>query len=428
MNSIIGRSDKILAYCKTALENLSEDDPLWYSWIWYATGIAKLVLEKYEESIQDLNKALEYGKKSGNIYLMSTIVSRLAFIMHRLGHFKSAYKLCTDLFSFMNQRGYSQIAKMDWTYAGLFANMAMMESMWADWDGAMENIKTAYNLCKTEPNILVKYVVLFGYSMVLHGLCDTAGSLEKLNELDDLLREHKITPQQKSTYIAWKGYVLINLQQYDDAFELLRENDLSLEKEISYTNEHGYMAYANLLLTELKIKEAEILLSKLLELAQAGNRIERIHELKIFYASFYKIIGNRKEAIKCLIESMEYAAPNDILMYYILYLDKIDDLLDETYKILATTNTNIPKKFIVKLKLAIEKNEKTKIIHQEAKLSARELDTLFLIAEKLTNQEIAEKLFVSINTVKTHVKNILLKLEVDSRSQAVVKAKELGII
>ena len=61
-------------------------------------------------------------------------------------------------------------------------------------------------------------------------------------------------------------------------------------------------------------------------------------------------------------------------------------------------------------------------------LSTRELDTLKLIAEDLVNQEIADKLFISLNTVKTHLKNIYLKLEVDNRTEAVTKAKETGII
>ena len=47
MNAMVVRSDTILAYCKTAMENLSEDDPLWYSWAWYSTGIAKLVLDPF---------------------------------------------------------------------------------------------------------------------------------------------------------------------------------------------------------------------------------------------------------------------------------------------------------------------------------------------------------------------------------------------
>jgi len=46
----------------------------------------------------------------------------------------------------------------------------------------------------------------------------------------------------------------------------------------------------------------------------------------------------------------------------------------------------------------------------------------------ISNQEIAGKLFVSLNTVKTQAKNIYLKLDVDSRTKAVAKAKELGLI
>jgi LuxR family maltose regulon positive regulatory protein len=60
--------------------------------------------------------------------------------------------------------------------------------------------------------------------------------------------------------------------------------------------------------------------------------------------------------------------------------------------------------------------------------SIKSNEILKLITGDLSNQEVAEKLFVSVNTVKTHVKSIFLKLGVDSRIQAVDKAKELGII
>ena len=53
---------------------------------------------------------------------------------------------------------------------------------------------------------------------------------------------------------------------------------------------------------------------------------------------------------------------------------------------------------------------------------------LNLISKGLSNQEIADKLFVSLNTIRTHTKNVNLKLDVHSRTQAVVVAKELGLI
>lgn len=61
-------------------------------------------------------------------------------------------------------------------------------------------------------------------------------------------------------------------------------------------------------------------------------------------------------------------------------------------------------------------------------ISKRELEVLQLMAEGLSNQEIAERLFVSLNTIKTHSSKVLEKLDVKRRTQAVEKAKRLAII
>ncbi len=61
-------------------------------------------------------------------------------------------------------------------------------------------------------------------------------------------------------------------------------------------------------------------------------------------------------------------------------------------------------------------------------LSNRELEILNKLAEGLTNQQIAEVSFVSINTVKTHLKNAFMKLEVNNRTEAVNKLRQLNII
>ncbi|MRG43820.1 DNA-binding response regulator [Chitinophaga sp. SYP-B3965] len=62
------------------------------------------------------------------------------------------------------------------------------------------------------------------------------------------------------------------------------------------------------------------------------------------------------------------------------------------------------------------------------RLSKRELEVLQLMAEGLSNQEIAGRLFVSLNTIKTHSSKVLEKLDVERRTQAVEKAKRLSII
>jgi DNA-binding CsgD family transcriptional regulator len=61
-------------------------------------------------------------------------------------------------------------------------------------------------------------------------------------------------------------------------------------------------------------------------------------------------------------------------------------------------------------------------------ISKREYEVLELMATGLSNQEIADKLFVSLNTVKTHLSNLFIKLDVKRRTQAIQKAKELRLI
>ncbi|MBN8820590.1 MULTISPECIES: response regulator transcription factor [unclassified Spirosoma] len=61
-------------------------------------------------------------------------------------------------------------------------------------------------------------------------------------------------------------------------------------------------------------------------------------------------------------------------------------------------------------------------------ISKREYEVLELMARGLSNQEIADTLFVSLNTVKTHTSNVFLKLDAKRRTQAIQKAKELRLI
>ncbi len=61
-------------------------------------------------------------------------------------------------------------------------------------------------------------------------------------------------------------------------------------------------------------------------------------------------------------------------------------------------------------------------------ITPREIEVLRLMAEGLSNQEIADRMFVSLNTVKTHSSNVFSKLDVQRRTQAIQKAKDLGIL
>ena len=68
------------------------------------------------------------------------------------------------------------------------------------------------------------------------------------------------------------------------------------------------------------------------------------------------------------------------------------------------------------------------INYSDLGISKREFDVLLLLGKGLSNQEIADQLFVSMNTVKTHTSRIFEKLDVRNRTQAILKARQKGLI
>ncbi|WP_218080680.1 response regulator [Anthocerotibacter panamensis] len=99
---------------------------------------------------------------------------------------------------------------------------------------------------------------------------------------------------------------------------------------------------------------------------------------------------------------------------------------------------SIAGKVLKQLKATTPASRDTVTIHAEAgdytemleayPLTKREMEVLELIVQGCSNQEIAEKLYVTVGTVKTHVRNILSKLCVDDRAQAAVRALRTGLV
>ena len=428
LNIFTMSSDIVLEYSQTAMKYLSKEDSLWLGWIWYSVGMAEMTKGNLKQGTIALQNSLENCKKSNNLYLISTVAAIIAYHEQKLGHYRASFKHCSDIIKYMKVNGYSQIAKAEWTYSGLFTMMAVIQCIWTDFDGALENVKTAYALCKNQKNIGQKIIALLAYSYILYAREEKTEALNRLAELEEVMKKYKVSPFTTDTYIGWKIRILIDSDQLGEANNFALENGLGLNKKISYKEEHSYIFYIRLLLAQNKFNEADSMLSDLYSQVHSGNRIETLVYLKILYALMYKMTGNQEKAVSSLIEAMEFAADENMLYYFLFDLNFTNDLFKEVFKIHANSKTNIPKKFIDDLKVALEKRKNLKKINLESIISTRELDTLILIAQDLSNQEIADKLFISLNTVKTHLKNIYLKLEVANRAKAVAKARELGII
>lgn len=420
--------ERMFRSAEDALDLLVEDDPLWQGWGWYTYGMACYATGDIQQSFGAYQKAIEFGKRSGNIYLISTISLRMSDNEQQLGHYRSAYDQCLGLLELMKRKGYLEITKADWSYAGLYTILAGTQHMWADIDEAYKNVKIAYSLCRESKDIMLEISVLILYSLVLHERGDRTGSERKIDEAEEIARSNSVHPFLTYIIISWKATRFIELNEIDLAGNLFREYEIGVGKEISHTNETAYMVFARYLLVQHRLQEAEYVLSELHAIIIAGMRIERLIDLKISYAILSDLKESHKDAISELMEAMKLAADEYLIAFFISSLELIHDLLDEIFKIQATSRTDISDKFVIRLKHAIVKKGEQKKKHEDFDLSAREMDTLKLIASELSNQEIADKLFISLNTVKTHVRNILLKLEVDKRTQATAKARDLGII
>ncbi|MBE9512041.1 MAG: hypothetical protein IMY71_14325, partial [Bacteroidetes bacterium] len=423
-----GKTDKIFKYCEQAYENLSEENPLWFSWAWFSYGVAYFTKGDMQESSKAFNEALKFGKKSGSLYLISTTVIRLAYGEMRQGNYKFAYKKCNELLKLINDGGYSQMAKNEWSFASLFSVMGYIQYEWDELELALQNSKIGFDASKKGKDITHIVFSTMVYARVLHSCGDINNADEIIRELDLLSQEKELPFNLQLTITAWKVGVYVEQEQLEKASQLIKMLDLGIDKEITNVNELVYISFARLLIARYKTDEAEKLLTQLHTLAETGKRIERLIEIKNLYAVLHKINGNNEEALTYLTQSLILAERENLLMFFIREGKPVAELLKEIHKRQASTKSHLSRKFLDKLMLSIEKREKRKKDTSTETLSRREIDVLRLIAEDLSNQEIADMLFISLNTVKTHAKNIHLKLDVQSRSKAVAKAKELGLL
>jgi two-component system, NarL family, response regulator LiaR len=100
---------------------------------------------------------------------------------------------------------------------------------------------------------------------------------------------------------------------------------------------------------------------------------------------------------------------------------EIANAVRATYNGQSVLEPEVTGKMMLKLR-----QKTTHLPHEE--LTTRELEILLLMAEGKTNQEIADELFIALKTVKTHVSNILSKLQVQDRTQAVIYAFKHSLV
>ena len=427
LHSQLNNPAKTIEYFKIALENLGPDESLWLGWGWFAFGMAQFSLGDLSQSINAFDEAFRYGKQSHNIHLISTVAQRLSDCEQQLGHYRSAYEKCSEFITYMNDNGYSDIVNSYWSYAGLHVTIGNTLYMWGNSDEAYESAQIAYKMYKESKDIMLGISVLLLNSMVLSTRGEEKESELMILEAEKLCENNQLLPYLYYMLQSLKLMFYLNMDQEEKAKLIVNKLNLSPTDKIDHLNETVYLAYAYHLLVQGQIKEAGHILFQLHDITYNSKRVERLIAVEIIYAIYYKRTNEFDKAYEKLIDALEHAAAENLVMFFIHNIGEIEDLFTVIFKKPAYIE-RIPPQFIENVKIAIEKHSKVLKKSKIEILSSREIEIIKYLASQLSNQEIADKLFISLNTVKTHLKNIFLKLEVDSRSKVVSKVKEIGLI
>jgi LuxR family maltose regulon positive regulatory protein len=242
---------------------------------------------------------------------------------------------------------------------------------------------------------------------------------------------------------ALKARVCVRQGRLTEALDWARDRGLSVDDDLSYLREFEHVTLARILIAQYKsdcanrsILEAMGLLERLLQAAEEGGRTGSVIEILMLQALAHHAHGDIPSALDPLERALTLAEPEGYVRIF------VDEGLPMARLLSEAAAHRIMPDYIGKLLAAFEDATKdegrttelspsSSVIRPSSlvePLSQRELEVLQLIAQGLSNREIGERLFLALNTVKGHNRKIFGKLQVQRRTEAVARARELGLL
>jgi LuxR family maltose regulon positive regulatory protein len=210
---------------------------------------------------------------------------------------------------------------------------------------------------------------------------------------------------------------------------LLRQDDLAAAAQLAEKHELP-ISQARVHLAQGDTGEALASLEPLRRQVEAKGLADERLKVMVLQAVAHHVHGETEEAVQLLGDALALAEPGGFIRIFVDEGPPMAQLLSE-----AAAHGIMPD-YVGKL-LAVFEAEEQKSADKSylppaqpliEPLSDRELEVLQLIAQGLSNREISERLFLAISTVKGHNRNIYGKLQVQRRTEAVARARELGLL
>jgi LuxR family maltose regulon positive regulatory protein len=313
--------------------------------------------------------------------------------------------------------------------------------------GGMERI-----LAAVTPNALYFELGSLALARLQHARGDHMGAHATLERFADLGYERGFDPLVLAHGAAMRARLSLAQGNLDAAVRWADTSGLHADDDdLSYLHEAEYLTLARIHIAQGReaepdeVSAALHLLDRLLAAAEAGARMGSAIEILSLQALALQVRGDLTAALSVLTRALALAAPESYIRLFVDEGAPMAALLHEAYA------RGIIPIYVAKLLAAFPDNDevtrwqgdKIRTVHEQTvtlspphpvtpsliePLSERELEVLRLIADGYSNQAIADRLVVAVGTVKKHINNLYGKLDVQSRTQALVRARDLHLL
>jgi LuxR family maltose regulon positive regulatory protein len=428
-----------VTYARQALDLAPSDDHLtrggaagFLGLAFWTSGDLETARRTYAEGMASLQKA-------GNIADAINGAITLAAIRIAQGHLREAMRTYEQALQLAAEQGERLLRGT----ADLYVGMSELEREYNDLHAATQHLLRSKQLGEHTgfPQNRYRWRVAMARIREVQG--DLYGALDLLDEAERLYMSD-FSPNVRPI-AALKTRVWVAQGRLGEALGWAREQGLSAHDELSYLREFEHITLARVLLAQYKsnraensILDAKGLLQRLLQAAEAGERTGSIIEILILQALAHQMQGDILAALAPLSRALRLAEPEG---YFRMFVDEGPAM---THLLSATAAQGMMPGYVEMLLAAFPERLEAKALRlgdaaQAAslnprapdlveQLSQRELDVLRLLGTDLSGPDIARELMVSLNTLRTHTKNIYDKLGVNNRRAAVHRAEVLKLL
>ncbi|MFP4015718.1 MAG: LuxR C-terminal-related transcriptional regulator [Halanaerobiales bacterium] len=423
--NITGQPQMIIVHGKRALDIFNDKYPLWKSSVLVIMGYGYSLKGNMPEIENCFREALDLSQLCKNRYFSLLAGFNLAYTLYNMGRLEEAKNLCENQLGGLKGYQFEQLSRTGGHYA-LLAEIACEENEMAS---ALKYGLKSVELCEKDSNkaaLCFAYITLFRIYYALKEWNDAETTLYKITDL----REKVVIPDWLNNMILiCQVSVLIGKGQIKKAMQLLPYEGIMDMETIPYLRESKAFILARILITMGRNEEAEEIIMKLKDVQIENKRMTNYLHCIICQAAYREQEKRGDEAEELLVEALDISAEKG---YFRIFLEMGPFILPIIERMKEKQSLSI---YGLQIMTAIKsENQKNVLVDLRKRrekiesISSRELEILQLLPLDMGYPEIADRLFISYSTVRSHVKNIYMKLEAHSRLEAIHLARKLGLI